>query len=188
MDRCTHSACRDSASGLRAPGNHPAQTRRTRWRESHTIPSRTGGSKLRQAQQKIGKVVPRTWNRRSARVLSGRKTREGEAALRVSRRPEALQNSPVIAADPQVVLAPAPGNEVAQRVSLVETPLRSWIVQPGEILEAEPRNSPVKRILRDPADSRLAGDVCQKGVQVGRGRMQVVVIESHVVRESSSRV
>src|SRR2546422_4569167 len=41
---------------------------------------------------------------------------------------------------------------------------------------------------RDPADSRLAGDVCQKGVQVGRGRMQVVVIESHVVRESSSPV
>src|SRR5207245_3706983 len=144
--------------------------------------------KLIQAQKKICKVVPRTWNRRSARVLSGRKTREGEAALRVSRRPEALQNSPVIAADPQVVLAPAPGTEVAQRVSLVETPLRSWIVQPGGIREAEARNSPVKRILRDPADSRLAGDVCQKGVQVGRGRMQVVVIESQVVRESSSPV
>src|SRR5207245_8601415 len=77
------------------------------------------GSKLRQAQQKIGKVVPRTWNRRSARVLSGRKTREGEAALRVSCRPEALQNSPVIAADPQVVLAPAPRNEGTQPICML---------------------------------------------------------------------
>src|SRR5438093_11000561 len=96
---------------------------------------------------------------------------------------KALQNQAVVSSEAPIVFSAIPRNSLRDRVGLIQFAPRRRVIQPAERSEADSRESPVKGIIRNPADPRTtrSGNVQDVRIEVGRGNMIVVVVHAERV-------
>src|SRR5881296_1167259 len=96
---------------------------------------------------------------------------------------KALQNQAVVTSEAPIVFSAIPRNSLRDRVGLIQFAPRRRVIQPAERSEADSRESPVKGIIRNPADpgTTRSGNVQDVRIEVGRGNMIVVVVHAESV-------
>jgi len=81
-----------------------------------------------------------------------------------------------------------PAHGVRNGVSLIQLSPRCGIVEPRKGSEADTGQAPIKRICGHAADPRIARNIQHRRVQICRGDMVVVVVESQVIHDQSLTV
>src|SRR6202171_1416659 len=144
---------------------------------------------MQQTQQEVRKIVSRIGYglRAPACVLRGREPGKYKTALRTSCRAETLQDASVVSAETPVVFSVIPGNSLRDGVGLVKLTAGCRGAQPTKRGKTDAGYSPVKRVVRNPADPRAAwsGNVNDVRIEVGCRNMIVVIVHAKNVCDAA---
>src|SRR5581483_9260576 len=125
---------------------------------------------LRQAEQEIGKIEAAIARRyqalRRTDQLRCVEAAEGKCAARIAIGPDVEFNGAKVSAPAQSMFAVGPNHEIGKRIRLVLLLRGRHILNTVEVRKRDAGYSPIERILGDPANPQVPGDVLVKGIEV----------------------